>query len=237
MSRKKYVIATDIDHTILHNGYIHEDVKELLKKLSNYSHIAFVTGRRKSSYNKIKTGIEDIVSLENGCIIEIYGKRDLDWERNFLEYYDQKKVFEFLRKQIPEEYMDKKEHMIMIKYDGNDLENLKNKLENLEDAKYLINHNTRIIEVVPKTIDKGEAVKRISQIVYIPLDYFFGLGDSGNDYEMLNIVKKPYTFEHASDEIKELVERKGGYISPYKSHDAALDVLDRIYYEVKKSEI
>lgn len=49
-----------------------------------------------------------------------------------------------------------------------------------------------LIEITPKNIDKGYAVKRLSELLSVPLDEFIAFGDSPNDIPMLKIIKNSY---------------------------------------------
>lgn len=49
-----------------------------------------------------------------------------------------------------------------------------------------------LIEITPENIDKGYAVKRISELLSIPLDEFIAFGDSPNDIPMLKIIKNSF---------------------------------------------
>ncbi len=235
--KRKYVLSTDIDNTILYDGYVHPETLRYLNKLSKYFDIVMNTGRRKKSYEKLSLN-SDIVCLENGCIIEVYGERDKTWEESIKNGYDKENVYKIL-KNIFGDKTEKKEYMVIVRYGDLDINDIKTVLQAFElpGAKYTINENTKILEVIPKNTDKGKVLERISYLLKKPLDAFYGIGDSGNDLEMLKTVRKPYTFEHATEEIKELVEKRNGYISPYRSHEGIWDVLDRIYFEVKKYEI
>jgi len=56
----------------------------------------------------------------------------------------------------------------------------------------------------------------------------FGMGDDINDISMLLKVGFPMTLNSASQEIKDVVLSRRGYISPYISHEGASDMLNYI---------
>lgn len=52
--------------------------------------------------------------------------------------------------------------------------------------------SSSLIEITPQNIDKGYAVKRISELLSVPLDEFIAFGDSPNDIPMLKIIKNSF---------------------------------------------
>ncbi len=61
------------------------------------------------------------------------------------------------------------------------------------------------LDIIPKNANKGVALEKVLDSLGISPDECLALGDSGNDLEMLSLVKYPGTVESASDDIKQQV--------------------------------
>ncbi len=234
---KDYVIASDIDGTLKHDGYIHRATLDWLKKLSKYAIIAVVTGKRERSYEREPIQYARFVALENGCILKDNGKRDEEWERRIDKDYDRDRIFDEVKSKYPEKYLDKKKYMVIIKYRTlEERDRIKKILDEIPEKNFKIyeNEGTKTIEILPKNRGKGKVIERISFRTSIPLGNFYGIGDSRNDIDMLKIVGHPNTFESASDDVKKVVKEKNGYITPFDSHRGIQDILQKIYEEIRR---
>jgi hydroxymethylpyrimidine pyrophosphatase-like HAD family hydrolase len=73
------------------------------------------------------------------------------------------------------------------------------------------------VDVTPSGIDKGQGVRWLSERAGIPLTYMGGIGDSPSDLKFLELAAPA----NAAVEVK----RKVDYLSPYKSGDGVVDIL------------
>ncbi len=68
--------------------------------------------------------------------------------------------------------------------------------------------NENCLEVMKKGVNKGNAIKKISENIGIPLDNFIAFGDALNDYEMLNSVNNSFLMGNAIKQLKEKLPNK-----------------------------
>jgi len=90
-----------------------------------------------------------------------------------------------------------------------------------------IRSGTRI-DVMPKAGGKGNALNFILEKLGIPTESSVALGDDYNDLNMLSAAHIIACPGNAIPKVKELVERRRGYISPYSEHQGTVDMLQTI---------
>ncbi len=66
MEIQGYVVASDVDGTLKHSGYIHPQAIELLERIRRYTTVAIVTGKRKESYAREQQLPCNVLALEMG---------------------------------------------------------------------------------------------------------------------------------------------------------------------------
>lgn len=69
------------------------------------------------------------------------------------------------------------------------------------------------IDIVPEKIDKAVAAKDLAARLKINLNEAISIGDSGGDLPLMQIVGYPSCPANASDNVKEMVKIKNGYIA------------------------
>lgn len=69
------------------------------------------------------------------------------------------------------------------------------------------------IDIVPEKIDKAVAVRELAEKLNINLAQAISIGDSGGDLPLMKIVGRPSCPKNASENVKEIVRSKGGYIA------------------------
>lgn len=83
-------------------------------------------------------------------------------------------------------------------------------IKKLDDAVSVVNksqeieafRNVNFVDIVPKGISKGEAVKYIEKHMDLNDDNIYVIGDSWNDVSMLSKYKNSYTFTSSEEKIK-----------------------------------
>ena len=75
---------------------------------------------------------------------------------------------------------------------------------------------------------KGITLKKLSALLKIPSQCVLAMGDSHNDWDMLNCDFQAATTQNADDETKKLVSGKGGLISAASYSDGVAEVLKMI---------
>lgn len=87
-------------------------------------------------------------------------------------------------------------------------------------------HHSRIaVDISPPGIDKASGVAFLCRKTGISEEKMIGIGDSKGDFPMLRAVGFAGCPANASEECKDLVKHKQGYISPYKYAFGVFDVI------------
>ena len=99
-------------------------------------------------------------------------------------------------------------------------------LSDLESQGLVIIHHSKIaVDISPQGIDKASGVRFLAEKTGVDPSEMLGIGDSRGDFPMLNLAGSVGCPSNASKECKELIEKKGGYISPYQYARGVADVL------------
>jgi len=100
------------------------------------------------------------------------------------------------------------------------------KLSDLERQDLITIHPSRIaIDISPPGIDKASGIRFLAKTTGISPNQMLGIGDSKGDFPMLNLVGLVGCPSNALEECKELIQKKGGYISPHQYARGVADVL------------
>jgi len=84
------------------------------------------------------------------------------------------------------------------------------------------------VDISPKGINKKAGVEFLSAKTGIPLEQMLSIGDADNDIPMLNTTGKNACPGNASEEVKKLVGKRGGYISCYHDTDGVVDIIENV---------
>lgn len=79
--------------------------------------------------------------------------------------------------------------------------------EKFGDVLNVVTSGLKWVDVMPKNIHKGSAIKVLSERLDIPFQDMVALGDHYNDYEILELVGHPVCVENAMPEIKAMCVR------------------------------
>lgn len=208
------VIFTDLDGTFLdHFTYSYKDLLPCFTVIrQNNVPIVFVTSKTRAEVKLLVAELDyDVIfSVENGAAVffpeklklydKVFGKK-LDEIKGFFDCHKDKF---FLRSifDIQEEYLSKKVNMdisrvgllkqreFSLPFFAENLHELNKFIQICEDNGYKILKGGRFYHLVGKSQDKGVAVRYIKGILNGNLKSI-GLGDSGNDYDMLINVDYP----------------------------------------------
>jgi len=103
---------------------------------------------------------------------------------------------------------------------------VKQEFEDLESQDLIIIHYSKIaVDISPQGIDKASGVGFLAEKTGIDLDEMLGIGDSRGDFPMLNLVGSVGCPFNASEECKELIRKREGYISPHQYAKGVADVI------------
>ena len=92
---------------------------------------------------------------------------------------------------------------------------------------YASNRNVRIVQVFDALVGKGPVLNELARIMSVPNDQVLAIGDSTNDYSMLDggFGFQCATLDNAEDELKYIIRSNGGYVA---SKAAGLGVVETI---------
>ena len=109
---------------------------------------------------------------------------------------------------------------------------VRQELADLEASGLIIIHHSQIaVDISPAGIDKASGVRFLSQHTGINFSQVLGIGDSRGDFPMLNLVGYIGCPVNASQECKELIQAKRGYISSFKHARGVADVISHFVEE------
>lgn len=95
------------------------------------------------------------------------------------------------------------------------------KIEVMEQVE--VTHSQSAIDITIKGVNKKSGLKFWCRETGIKLEELAGIGDSWGDFPVLEVVGMPMCPSNATDDVKKLVRKRGGYIS---CHNTALGVMD-----------
>ncbi|MBI4980627.1 HAD family phosphatase [Candidatus Woesearchaeota archaeon] len=223
------IVFSDVDKTLMFDDGIEEKTKELIELINQEVPVVLCTGRREERYQQIKDLIPHTHAIyESGGIIRVAGKIDEEWDK-YMEQFSS--YLEEAEKQIDYK-AEWKKHSFVIKVKENNIpsEEMKEiRNRNLEGVTIRLSQGGRFIDVFPEKGGKDNAINYLCTKLNIPLDCTVAIGDDDNDIDMFRVASELYTIDSATTEIKQLVHRRGGYVSSYGFHEGVQDVLGRIY--------
>ena len=88
--------------------------------------------------------------------------------------------------------------------------------------------NPTYLEVVPKGMNKGEAVKMLCQLLNVPIENAVAVGDAANDLSMITKAGTGVAMANGTDEVKAAAD----YITTRdNNHDGIAEVVERFFSE------
>ena len=88
--------------------------------------------------------------------------------------------------------------------------------------------NPTYLEVVPKGMNKGEAVKMLCRMLNVPIENAVSVGDAANDLSMIQAAGIGVAMANGTDEVKAVAN----YITTCdNNHDGIAEVVERFFFE------
>ena len=85
-----------------------------------------------------------------------------------------------------------------------------------------------LLEVVPKGMNKGEAVKMLCKMLDVEIENAVAVGDAANDLAMLKAAGVGVAMQNGTDEVKAIAD----YITTRdNNHDGVAEAADKFFYE------
>ncbi|WP_125762535.1 Cof-type HAD-IIB family hydrolase [Companilactobacillus hulinensis] len=95
--------------------------------------------------------------------------------------------------------------------------------ETFDDNYFVVRTGVGFLEVFPKDVNKGNAVKHLAEILKIDLSEVMTMGDRDNDIPMLKIAGKGVAMENAQPAVKEVAD----YITTDNNHDGVGNAIEK----------
>lgn len=117
--------------------------------------------------------------------------------------------------------------------EGSNIEDLfKEVLFSLENFSKLltITHSKTAIDITPKGINKGSAIKIFEEKTNFDRSEMLAIGDSNSDLDIMDFTGFAACPSNANDNIKRIVALKNGYISPYSETKGVVDILEQLIF-------
>ena len=87
-----------------------------------------------------------------------------------------------------------------------EIEKLKDYINNKYGEKIIAYRNTKYIDVVSKGCSKGEGIKTIANLAGLEADKIYTIGDSYNDIAMFELSDNSFTFHRVEDGLKDIAK-------------------------------
>lgn len=229
-----YVIFTDLDGTFLnHETYSFKEAEGALNIIkSNNIPLVFVTSKTKSEIEQIirQINYDVIFSVENGAAVYFPNRDSKIFGKNLVEAlccaqkiktrFDIKTIFDFDDEKLSEmtqlpvnqiKFMKQRDFTLPFLMFENELENISTLAK---ECGFKILKGGRFFHMVAREQDKGIVVKYVIDILekQKPNITTVGLGDSGNDFELLKNVDLPVVVrKYGGVHDKKLLDIKGAY--------------------------
>jgi len=97
----------------------------------------------------------------------------------------------------------------------------------------IIDSGFRFVEIVPKGVNKGAALKMVSEMVNIRREDIISFGDNENDIEMLQFAGTGVAMDNAPDHVK----AEGDIVAETNDNDGVYKVLKQIFDPVEDETI
>ncbi|GKV56302.1 hypothetical protein NCCP2222_22490 [Sporosarcina sp. NCCP-2222] len=226
MKQKKFMLATDLDGTLVGNE---EGLADLLAYYDGAPYevaLVYVTGRHldsaKSLIKEVSLPIPDLLITDVGTAIYHHDGEDSDWKQKMNEHWLPDRIVEIAtdfpelkRQQLPNDYR------VSYTVDSNPSAagKFKKRLEQEGIPHTFIFSSNRDIDVLPPSSGKGRALKYVIERYAAPDVKLLIAGDSGNDIDMLSLGHPAVIVGNAQPELLDMVDHPNLFRA--KTHCAA----------------
>lgn len=183
------------DYVITFNGGLVQETateKEILKEGLSY------TDYLEWEYLSRKLGLPMHASLKDGLYTA---------NRNIGKYtvYEAQLVHSPVFYRTPEEMADKDIIKVMLVDEPEKLDTAITQIpDTLMNSFNVAKSAPFYLEVTPKTVNKGEAIRQLSTLLGLTMDQTMAIGDQENDRSMLEVVGTAVVMENGSPDIKKI---------------------------------
>ncbi len=232
----KPIVFSDIDYTIVFDSELDPKTEDLLDQVRGHAYFILVTARSKRECAPLPPIPNDGLIAENGATVYVRNgsadELDREWDAIMSRRQDVLLSFqEELRRRgwrINEKLHAFSSCIEASERSEADVEWVGANLPEGLQLHFSRNTAGRYVEVFPLEAGKDKVVFRVCERLGVPVEHTFGLGDNTNDMPMLQVVNTPLAPGNCHPDVRELIQRRGGYVSELEGHLGAQDVLRRV---------
>lgn len=229
MNQNRKVVAVDLDGTLLHlqpeqievpgatvSSYLSAAALELLRELSQLSHLVIATARNSSSVTKLVSQLPDVAIagfvMENGLVARPHLERHPDhfppWDdiAHHLSHWRRLVGYEACLGLVPP------------KTELNAFEILAELVASSSEPGVIYRDRHKLF-VYPYLPNKHQGLEKLG---FSP---WMALGNDTNDLELMQASSRLGTLVDATGDIQSIVRSKNGFCSRQSGHDGTLEVL------------
>jgi HAD superfamily hydrolase (TIGR01484 family) len=222
--------------------FIHKSTQSLLNRIKRIIPIILISGRRKSSYFRVKKFIpHNVAILEHGGLIYnddlIYNK----WKKVLAYHCGEKESLwnftdELMKKGF---YIDKKERKISFRVQSTKFnkilpKNLEEKIIEFLPKNLKIIKNEKMVDIIPINSGKLNVALFYLQEKGVNINDVAFIGNDENDIDFLSAVGKAMTFQSSSRSVILSVRKKGKFgIVISEGHNGIINALKKIKQDLK----
>lgn len=194
-----------------------------------------IKNKNKSDVSKKILSMGDYLNLKkiinDKLQIGIYNKYNLysNSERVNKHFLFESEILKMPIEKIDEKDMSQRVDRITITGNKDAVDEFeKNYNEKLLKTYQTVRNVPEVFEVLHKEADKGQALKRLCEILNVDLKSTLAIGDSNNDKTMLNMAGVSATCGNGRDSVKEMVDIVSNYSN---DEDGVCDILEKVFFD------
>lgn len=230
------IVLSDLDYTVIFDSVLADRSRELIEEIRRQAYFIVVTARSYEEYQPLSSIPNDGLVTENGAVVYLRSDGrdvvDAEWDAVMARRYDALVGFrDHLESQGWKIHYKQRAFSSSVTQSGKTQEDVDRvEAEVPEGLRLEFSRNTAgtYLEVFPAEAGKDQAVHRVCHDLGTPVSETFGLGDNPNDMGMLTAVNFPLAPGNCDPQVRELVQQRGGYVSPQSGHPGAQDILQQV---------
>lgn len=185
------------EHYLADNVYIVSDNGAIIM---HKDRIIFQSGFEKDDLHEIIDGFQQLddatIAATTASISYVQSDHLIENPKYLTEYFDDFELIDDL-KNIPHAIVNISSHS----YEHTSRNFNSEQLTKLREKHTIVQTGAQWIDAIPNNTNKGVAVKALTEKLGLSPDNVIAFGDYNNDIQMLQIAKKGYAMEAATDEV------------------------------------
>ena len=237
---RRGLLASDIDNTLIGNRAAVQRFSKWLDSQDSH-HFAIATGRSLHSALQVleqwEAPMPDVLVTSVGT--EIYyttsaGTLEADeaWKENIEDDWQPESIANVLAEiedLVPQGRTEQRPFKLsyFMPNDERLLTRVKQLLDEAGLAASIIYSHGRYLDILPVRASKGKAIHFLAASLGLPFGNVMAAGDSGNDLDMLEVVRKPIVVANHADELEPLRDNPRAFFAGRSYADGVLEGIER----------